>query len=182
MKIHRESTAGGGGIAFGISVPHSPRSIFAADQARKRLYHCVNDQYMIEVFDENGNVIRRIDRPYEPLPFTSEDAEEFRSRYAESESMKKMVQGMAMPAVKTITPRMLVDEGGNLWVETYEKKKMDDKDVTAYDIFAPDGFYEAKVWVDVRPDIFMNGKMYRFHTDEDTGYRLVKRYRVVWSG
>ena len=58
---------------------------------------------------------------------------------------------------------------------------MDDKDITAYDIFNPDGFYEAKVWVDVRPDIFMNGKMYCFHTDEETGYRLVKRYRVVWS-
>jgi len=76
---------------------------------------------------------------------------------------------------------MLVDDGGNLWVETYEKKKADDNDFTAYDIFNQDGFYEAKVWVDVKPDIFVNGKMYCFHTDEDTGYRLVKRYRVVWS-
>lgn len=181
MKIHRESRAGGGGITFGISVPHSSHSIFAADQARERLYHCINDEYMIEVFDENGKVIRRLDRPYEPLPFTSEDAEEFRSQYAQSESMKKMVQGVPMPAVKAITPRMLVDEGGNLWVETYEKKKVDDKDFTAYDIFNPDGFYEAKVWVDVRPNLFVNGKMYCFHTDKETGYRLVKRYRVVWS-
>ena len=181
MKIHRESRAGGGGIMFGISVPHSPHSIFAADQVRHSLYHCVNDEYRIEVFDGDGKVIRRIDRPYEVLPFTSKDAEEFRSRYAESENMKKMVQGMSMPAVKTITPRMLVDEEGNLWVETYEKKEADDKDFTAYDIFNPDGFYEAKVWVDVRPNIFMNGKMYRFHTDEETGYRIVKRYRVVWS-
>jgi hypothetical protein len=86
-----------------------------------------------------------------------------------------------MPAVKTVTPRMLVDDRGYLWVETYEKKEMDDKDVTAYDVFNPDGYYEAKVWSDVKPEIFMNGKMYRFHTDEETGYRLVKRYRVVWS-
>ena len=116
MKIHRESTAGGGGIAFGISVPHSPRSIFTADQARKRLYHCVNDQYMIEVFDENGDIIRRIDRPYESLPFTSGDVVEFRARYAEggSDGLKKMLQGMAMPTVKNITPRILVDDGGNL--------------------------------------------------------------------
>ncbi len=138
---------------------------------------------MIEVFDENGNIIRRIDRPYEALPFTGEDAEEFRTLYVSvrQERLKKMVLGMAMPAVKTVTPRMLVDEGGNLWVETYEKKQVDDKDFTAYDIFNPDGIYEAKVWVDVRPDLFVNGKMYMMHTDEDTGYRLVKRLRVVWS-
>lgn len=183
MKIHRESRAGGGGVMFGISVPHSPHSIFAADQASERLYHCVNDEYMIEVFDANGSVIRRFDRPYEPLPFTSEDAEEFRSRYAEggSESMQKMVRGMDMPAVKTVSPRMLVDGAGNLWVETYEKKEEGNRDFTAYDIFNPDGYYETKVWVDVNPEIFANGKMYRFHSDEETGYMMVKRYRVVWN-
>jgi len=25
------------------------------------------------------------------------------------------------------------------------------------------------------------GKMYRMHTDEDTGFRFLKRYRVIWS-
>ena len=56
-----------------------------------------------------------------------------------------------------------------------------DKILTAYDIFNPDGFYEAKVWVDVKPEVFVNDKMYRFHSDEETGYRYVKRYCVVWS-
>jgi hypothetical protein len=182
-EVYTESRSGGGGIAVLISYPYSPHSIFAADQGRHYLYHCVNDEYRIEVFDGEGKVIRRIDRPYEALPFTGEDAEEFRTRYdsGRQEGLKKMVRGMAMPAVKTVTPRMLVDDRGYLWVETYEKKEMDDKDVTAYDVFNPDGYYEAKVWSDVKPEIFMNGKMYRFHTDEETGYRLVKRYRVVWS-
>lgn len=53
-------------------------------------------------------------------------------------------------------------------------------DETPY-IFNPDGYYEAKVWAVVKPEIFMNGKMYRFHTDEETGYRFVKRYRIVWN-
>lgn len=183
MKVHSEARAGGGGVMFGISVPHSPHSLFAADQASERLYHCVNDEYMIEAFDENGKIIRRFDRPYEPLPFTSEDAEEFRSRYAErgSESMQKMVRGMAMPSVKTISSQMLVDDEGNIWVETYEKREQEDKDFTAYDIFNPDGYYEAKVWVDLKPRLFANGKMYRFHSDEETGYMMVKRYRVVWN-
>lgn len=153
MKTHTESRSGGGGIILGISVPHSPHSIFAADQESQRLYHCVNDEYMIEVFDHDGNVIRRIDRPYEPLPFTSEDAKKFRSRYEDrgSEGLKKMVQGMAMPAVKTVTPKMLVDDLGNLWVEMYEQREEEENVFTAYDIFNPDGYYEAKVWVDEKP-------------------------------
>jgi len=183
MKVQTESTSGGGTMMFGISAPHSPHSIFIADQTRQLLYHCVNDAYLIEVFDQEGKVIRRIDRPYEALPFTGEDAKKFRSQYDNSrnESLKKMVQGMAMPAIKTVTPQMRVDDEGNLWVEMHEEREEGETVYTAYDIFNPDGFYEAKVWVDVKPEIFANGKMYRFHTDEETGYRYVKRYRVVWS-
>jgi len=183
MKIYTESASGGRMVAMGISVPHSPHSIFTVDQARQRLYHCVNDEYMIEVFDYDGNVFRRFDRPYEPLPFTSEDAKKFRSQYdnGRPEGLKKMVQGMSMPAVKTITPQMRVDDAGNLWVETYEQREEEEKVFTAYDIFNPDGYYEAKVWVELKPEIFVNGKMYRFHTDEETGYRFVKRYNIVWN-
>lgn len=183
LKTHTGTGSGGRSFIVGISAPHSPHSIFAADQARACLYHCVNDEYMIEVFDEDGKVIRRFDRPYEALPFTSDDAEEFRSQHEErgSEGLKKMVRGMAMPAVKTVTPGMLVDDAGNLWVETYEEREDEDKVFTAYDIFNPEGYYEAKVWVDVKPEVFVKGKMYRMHTDEETGYRIVKRYRVVWD-
>lgn len=183
MKTHTESSSGGRSVILGISVPHSPHSIFAADQPQPCLYHCVNDKYMIEVFNDDGKVIRRFDRPYEPLPFTSEDAKKFRSRYEDStmEGLKKKVQGMSMPAVKTITPQMLVDDVGNLWVETHEQREEEEKVFTAYDIFNPDGFYEAKVWTDVKPEIFVKGKMYRMHRDEKTGYSLFKRYRVVWN-
>jgi hypothetical protein len=183
VKTHSESTSSGGVMMFGMSVPHSPHSIFIADQARERLYHCVNDVYMIEVFDFDGNVIRKIDRPYDALPFTGEDAKKFRSRYdnSKNEDVKKMVQGMSMPALKTITPQMRVDDAGNLWVETHEEREEENQVFTAYDIFNPDGYYEAKVWVDLKPEIFMNGKMYRFHTDEESGYMYVKRYRVVWN-
>jgi hypothetical protein len=182
-KVHTESRSGGGGVALLISLPYAPHSIFASDPERQYLYHCVNNEYMIEVFDKDGKVIRRFDRPYEPLSFTSEDAEKFRSRYKDSnmEGLKKMVQGMSMPAIKTITPQMRVDDVGNLWVETYEQRDGDEKDFTAYDIYNPDGYYEAKVWIDLKPEYFVNGKMYRTHRDEETGYSLVKRYRVVWN-
>jgi hypothetical protein len=176
-KIHRERN-----IAFGLSIPHSPQSIFAVDHKRQILYHCLNDDYVIDVYDKTGNIFRRIDRPYVPLPFASEDAEEFRSRYERSrnQEMKKLAMSMPMPSVKTVTEWMRVDELGNLWVGLHEEIKEGNRTLKAYDIFNPDGYYEAKIWLDERPYLFAKGKMYRMETDEETGFRILKRYRVIW--
>ncbi len=182
FKIHSERR-GEAVISMMIYTPYSPHSIFAADTTRQYLYHCVNDQYMLEIYDKDGKVIRKFNRPYEPLPFTSKDAEEFYSRYdrRSMEGLKKMVRGMSLPTVKTISSRMFVDDSGNLWLETHEKKEEEDRVFTAYDIFDPDGYYEARAWLELRPEVFVKGKMYHMHTDEETGYRFVKRYRVIWS-
>lgn len=178
MKIHAERN-----IVFGLGVPHSPQSIFASDQKQQCLYHCLNDKYIIEVFDKIGKVFKKIDRPYEPVPFTSKDAEKFRAGYerSQNEDMKRMAKNMAMPKIKNITSRMLVDDLGNLWVQTYEQKEDEDRTFTAYDIFNADGYYEAKVWIDKSPSLLLKEKMYRMETDEETGYRFLKRYRVIWT-
>lgn len=166
-----------------MGVPHSPESIFAADQNRQYLYHCLNNNYIIEVYDKSGKVFRKIDRLYETLPFTSKDADKFRTPYENSrnELLKKLVKEMPMPKLKTITPYMLVDDLGNLWVETHEKKEEEDRIITLYDIFNKDGYYEAKVWLDKRPSLFVKGKMYQMETDKETGHRFMKRYRAIWS-
>jgi len=166
-----------------FSIPYSPESIFSADQKRKYLYHCLNNKYTIEVFDEKGKVFRRIDRPYEPVPFTSEDVEEFRARYerSQNESLRKFAKEIPLPSVKTITPRMLVDDSGNLWIKTHEQREEEERTFSAYDIFDIDGYYEARIWLDKDPSLFVKGKMYRIHTDEETGYQFLKRYHVIWT-
>lgn len=178
MKIHTE-----GNMAIGISVPHAPQSVFAGDLARQQLYHCLSSLYLIEVYDISGKIFRKIDRPYEPLPYTSEDKEKYLARYQDNrnEQMKKMAQGMDFPSIKAVVQRMVVDDEGRLWVVTNEQKEEDEVTLTAYDIFDSNGHYETKVWIDKSPGLFLKGKMYLMHTDEDTGYRYLKRYRVIWS-
>lgn len=180
-KIYSERR-GEASISMMIYCPYSPHSIFAADPMRQYLYHCVNDEYKIEIFDKDGKVIRRFDRPYKPLPFTSHDAQEFYSRFESRpmEGLKKMVREMSMPRVKTISSRMIVDNFGNLWVETYERKEEENRIFLAYDIFNSEGYYEVKVWLDLKPEFFTKGKMYRIYTDKGTGYQYVKRYRINW--
>ncbi len=164
------------------SLPVSPSSIFAGDQEKNLFYHCLNNKYLIEVYDNSGKLFRKIDRPYEPIPFTRKDAEEYRARYEDSPEMfKKAVKTLKMPRVKNIVVRMFVDDKSNLWVRTNEKKEKEDKTLRAFDIFDPDGFYYAKVWTEFPQFIFKKGKMYMMDIDDDAGYQTIKRYKVVWE-
>jgi hypothetical protein len=172
-----------GDSAFSIGLPYAPASIFAGDPARQWLYHCLNDSYLIEVFNNEGKIIRKIDRPYKPVPFTDKDAQEYLERFEEdSESpFAKMAREVDMPSVKTVTERMLVDEEGRLWVETHEEQELDNRTLIAYDVFNSEGYYESRFWSDIRPGLFAHGKMYHMKTDEDTGYRSLKRFRIIWK-
>jgi hypothetical protein len=182
-----------GEITFSTSVPWSPMSIFAGDQKRQLLYHCLNDKFLIEVYDSQGKLFRKIDRPYEAPPVTNEDIEEFESRFKDrpDSPFAKLAKQMVLPKVKTVAERLLIDSDGNLWVETNEEKskpearakekKSVENPIRAYDIFSPDGVYETKVWTDIRPGIFANAKMYRSVEDAETGLRQLKRYRMIWQ-
>ncbi len=172
-----------GNIMFGMSVPHSPQSIFTGDMANQCFYHCLNDTYLIEVSNTEGNVFRKIDRPYDPLPYTSKDKEEVLARFRErgNPEQMKLVEGMDFPAVKNVMERMTTDDEGNLWVATHEIREEGDVEARAYDIFDRDGTYDMRLWLEKRPSAFMRGKMYVHYTDPDTGYTFIKRFRMIWG-
>jgi len=169
--------------AVSMTVPWTPASIFAGDNSRQWLYHCPGDRYLIEVYDQQGKLFRKIDRPYQPVPVTDEDINELKSRFAQrpDSPAAKIYQQMEFPKVKMISNRMIVDSDGNLWVRTNEVKKEEGKEITGYDIFNPDGLYDARVWLDIMPSVFSGGKMYLTAEDETTGLSRVKRYRIVWK-
>ena len=178
IKLVREA-----GIAMRLMLPYTPRSIFAGDQKRQLLYHCFNNQYTIDMYDKGGKLIRKIHRTYEPIPFAAKDAEEFYKDFekAPNPMFLKVVKKIDLPKIKTIASRMIVDSRGNLWMETNEKKKENEIDYVAYDVFNKDGYYDSKIWLDHSPDLFAKGKMYRMEADEETGYLFLKRYRVIWA-
>ena len=164
-------------------LPVTISSILKGDQDREMLYHCLSNKYMIEVYDTSGKLFRKIDRPYKPVPFTKIDVEGFLERHKTSpEPLRNAANALKMPKVKNIVVRMYVDDKSNLWVRTNEKKvDEEDKILTAFDIFNPDGHYYAKVWTEFTSLVFKKGKLYVMATDVDTGYRTLKRYKVVWE-
>ena len=173
----------GGRIVY-TGPPVSRSSIFAGDQDRELFYHCLNNKYIIEVYNTFGKLFRKIDRPYELVPFTKKDAEKYRETHdfsGASEVVKKTIRNLKMPKVKSIVSRMFVDDQSNLWIRTNEKKEEGRKILTSFDIFDPDGHYYAKIWTEFTSFIFKKGKMYRMDIDQDTGYQTLKRYKVVWE-
>ena len=184
-EFHRPETKAVqlGNVMIGTSIPYTPRSVFAGDSGNELLYHCLNSEYRIEVFDTEGKLIRVMDRPYTCPPYTAEEKKEYRDRFRDhpNEQYRKLIQDMALPDFKNVTERMLVDDEGNLWVVTHETRKVDDKKLTAADLFDPEGKYDARVWLDFTPQYVVNGKMYRMEADEETGYRSLKRYKVTWK-
>ena len=172
------------GRRFTISPkPFDVYSILAGDQKNLLLYNCLNDKYLIEVYDRDGKLFRMIDRPYQPLPTTEKDREEYLAGFSSSseKDLALIEKNIVMPKLKTVTDRMVVDDEGSLWVETNEEREEGGQIYTAYDVFNEDGHYAYRVWIDMRPGLFKKGKMYRMETDEGTGYRTLKRYRMIWS-
>ena len=135
------------------------------------------------VYDINGKIVRKIDKPYEPVPTTTEDMKRYVDGFGNlSEESKSLVVKIAkMPRVKTITEKMIVDDAGNLWIETNELREEKDNLFRAYDIFNEDGIYVCKVWLERAPGLIKGEHMYRLERDEETDYRSLKRYQVIWS-
>jgi hypothetical protein len=170
------------GRRFSFSLPFEVRSVLAGDSKNGRLYHCLNDKYLIEVFDENGRIFRKIDRPYERLRVTEEDKKRYLSGFQASEKDRALIEkNVEMPTQKPVTERMIVGDSGRLWVALMEERKEDGRTLTAYDVFDEKGFYVSEIWSEVSVGLIRNGKMYRLSVDKDTGDRILKRYRIVWS-
>lgn len=180
---HHSQLIVGGGRRFLVSLPFDEYSIVAGDQKNTWLYHCLNDKYVIEVYNKEGRPFRKIDRPYKRVPVTNDDKKEYlEGFYGVSDTDRALIaKNVKMPELRTVTDRMIVDDRGNLWVETNEEKEVNGRTFTSYDIFNEDGFYEARIWSDMRLGLFKMGKMYGMHRDEETGYRTLKKYSVIWK-
>jgi hypothetical protein len=137
-----------------------------------------SDKHEFQILDKDGHILRRITRDYDPVTITDEEKEEWvKSSYGD--------KGIP-PGVKVNWPRhhnafhsLGVDDSGRIFLQTYEKAAGGDGYYC--DIFDPEGRYIAKVALKTAPRALKKGKLYAVEEDEK-GYQVVKRYRVIWKG
>jgi hypothetical protein len=182
FSVTRFSPINVGGRKVFYNEPVVTMSILVGDQDRQRFYHCINNKYLIEVYDGSGKLFRKIDRPYKPVRFNAADVSDYRASLMglNKETIEAIMDG-EMPKEKSIVENMFVDGSGNLWIQTNEHKKAENKTLTAFDIFDSDGRFTCKVWSSIIPKIFKKSKMYLLETDNHTGYPVLKRYKMMWK-
>jgi hypothetical protein len=146
---------------------------------RPNIYMTVDDQdnvifgyagrYEIQVFNPEGDLTRKILKPYKPVAITEEE------KAASVEGAPSQIQ-FEFPERHPPFLRFIHDEAGRLYVQTYEK--VGEKDIYLHDVFDRDGRYIARVPLKRTPMLFRNGKLYSLEESEE-GYPVIKRYRVI---
>lgn len=153
-------------IMFGGGVV--PSLIAAADPARKLVYTCVTDQYKIDVWDDQGDKLRTIQRDVPEIPMTDEHKDEMadglRVGGMDETEVRNRLRAQ-LPDIYCAIATMRVADNGYLIVE--RPVGYDDMEL---DVYQPDGTF-LLTWrnpEDVKLDecLFAQGHFFRI---DDTG-------------
>lgn len=134
----------------------SPATVWIVSEDGK-LYAGYNENYLICVYDQEGDVLFKFGRKYDPL----------------SDTMN-WLNGISdhLPAYSRT---WLMDDVGNLWIELISLKREED---TTYDIFSPEGIFLKQVRTEHRILTIKNQRAYCVVPSEEE-LPLLKRYRMI---
>lgn len=154
---------------FGLAV--GGERIFIGNEAR---------DYEIWVFDQDGELVRKIRNFYKPLPVTQEIKDKALARY--NEQMKQMVFFPdTLPPFRTMT----ADETGTLFILTFEHGE--DQNENKIDVFNSEGLFigrlSAAVFVTMDTPLNMIVHRGRFYyiRETDTGFKELVVERIVYE-
>ena len=83
-----------------------------------------------------------------------------------------------IPRYHPVYRDLTVDEEGRIYVRTWEKEGK--TNAYYFDIFDSGGKYIVKIPLSFNPAVWKNGKVYAIAEDE-SGFQVVKRYKVIWD-
>lgn len=139
--------------------------------------------YEILVYDQDGNLVKKIRKDYKPADVPEAYKENWLINIGRYES--QLVFPDKMPPFHYF----FLDDEGRLYVKTYEKGMQ--KDEYMHDIFTPDGIFIARKsmpgygrWIYPGDSLdrgkAKNGRFYCIH-EKDSGYRELVVYEMIWE-
>lgn len=134
----------------------SPSTVWIASDDGK-LYAGYSEDYLISVYDQEGNLLFKFGRKYKPLPDT-----------------ENWLVGIS-DHLPVYLRQWILDDAGNLWINLYPSNL--DKEIK-YDIFSPEGIYLKQVRIPYRIETIKNQRAFCRVLSEE-GLPLVKRYRMI---
>jgi len=156
---------------------------------RPALYACVtpdddvvwgnSGSYLLHFLNSRGELVKTIEREYDPVKITSKDREEYRKKYADALHAGLEIDFFDhFPAFAGI----FADDDGRIFVKTYERAEGQAHSFY-YDVFDSEGRYKAKVPLAMdlsAGSVWKNHRLYVIESDEQ-GFQMVNRYKVSWT-
>ena len=130
-----------------------------------------NERYLFSIYGPRGEVRKRINRDYKPIPIS---AEEKKTELKNLQQPTNKDVPSHHPAYKSIT----TDGEKRIIVQTYEKPQHGKG--YYYDVFNFEGKYLARIILEYPPRIWKKNRLYTIGEDED-GFQYFVRYTVTWK-
>ena len=141
--------------------------------------------YEIDVYDFEGNLLRKLKKNYHPLPVTEEYKKATLRTYEVPEKRRKVFFPGHFPALQ----HMFTDDAGRLYVMTYEKGKNSGEYL--HDIFNSSGHFIGRTslanyscqserrWGPL-PAKSQSNRLYCL-TEKENGYKELVVYKMSWN-
>ncbi len=139
--------------------------------------------YEIQVFDFDGNLVRKIKKAFKPVPIPEEYKTSFMEQFSApifDDIRNKIYFPDSMPPFHSF----FSDDMGRLFVMTYEEGENPGKFM--YDIFNPDGVFVGRKSLKIMHDesgIYVkmkNGRLYCLN-EKESGYKELVVSKVIWE-
>jgi hypothetical protein len=177
---------------FGASKIQVPLPLTAWGLAGDRIYMGnAKTGYEIRVFDQEGNLVRKIRKEFEAVPFP-ESKKRAVLKALESPQLAPIKEKLVFPESSPPFQHLFGDDEGRLYVMTYETGAKPGEFV--FDIFTPEGVFFARtscaahLWADLYAPgsptdswvTVKNGRLYAVR-EKAGGYKELVVYRMTWE-
>ena len=139
-----------------------------------------NTEYILNVLDPSGKLIKKIRKEYAPISVSEKEKERLEREYLEGEPLP--------PGYKFVFPKhyppidyLLGDDKGRIYVRTYER---DSQGKVKWNVFDEEGRYILNFFHPGEDIVFVikNDRIYSMILEsEKEGIPLVKRYKMIWQ-
>ncbi|MEX0928532.1 MAG: hypothetical protein WDZ53_03935, partial [Balneolales bacterium] len=147
------------------------RSLIGLDD--ERIYAAWSQDFLIKIYDQNGEYQRAFYYPYERIPLTPENA--LSTEFFESLQSRGGLRSFDFPQAWPALNRMLIDDENRLWISTI----IDDDQVYEWWVLDENGELLSKLNLPRDRSIraVKNGYLYTHETDE-LDIASIVRYRI----
>jgi hypothetical protein len=141
------------------------------------IYIGSSSEYIIRVYDRDGNQFKAIQREYDPVSISKEEKDEMAGSIpdATGTNLKEMLK---YPDFYPPYGHFILADDGRILVQTYERGKT--RKELMWDVFDEEGRYIVRVPLTIDLCVWQNGKAYGIEED-DNGQKILRCFLARWE-